>query len=84
MAGESPAAIPFPSEDTYTAVYDWRELKRWGIPEKSLPPGSTLLYKEFSLWESYRWYIIGILTFCLVESFLVVVLVLNLRNRRRA
>jgi PAS domain S-box-containing protein len=84
MTGESPAAIPFLSDDPYTAVYDWRELKHWGILERNLPPGSTVLFKEFSLWESYRWYIIGILTFCVVESFLVVALVLNLRNRQRA
>ena len=84
MAGESPGDIPFASQGIYASVYDWRELKRWGIPETSLPQGSTLLYKEFSLWESYRWYIIGILAFCLVESFLVVVLVLSLRKRRKA
>jgi PAS domain S-box-containing protein len=84
MAGESPGDIPFTSQGAYAYVYDWRELKRWGIHETSLPQGSTLLYKEFSLWESYRWYIIGILAFCLVESFLVVALVLSLRKRRKA
>jgi PAS domain S-box-containing protein len=83
MAGESPGDIPFASQDTYAHVYDWRELKRWGIPETSLPQGSTLMYKEFSLWESYRWYLIGILAFCLVESFLIVVLVLGRRKRRK-
>ncbi len=84
MAGESPGDIPFTSQGTYAYVYDWRELKHWGIPETSLPKGSTLLYKEFSLWESYRWYLIGILTFCLVETLLVIGLVVNLRTRRRA
>ena len=83
MAGESPGDIPFTSQGTYAYVYDWRELKRWGIPETSLPKGSTLLYKEFSLWESYRWYLIGILTFCLVETLLIIGLVVNLRTRRR-
>jgi PAS domain S-box-containing protein len=84
MAGESPGDIPFASQGTYAYVYDWRELKRWGIPEKDLPPGSTVLYKEFSLWESHRWYIIAILTFCLLETFLIIGLVINLRSRWRA
>jgi PAS domain S-box-containing protein len=84
MGGESPASIPFLNDDTYPAIYDWRELGRWGIPEKRLPPGSTVMYKRFSLWESYRWYIIAVLIFCLVESFLIVRLVLSLRNLRRA
>ena len=84
LAGELPGAIPFVEDSEFITTFDWRELKRWGIPETSLPQGSTLMYKEFSLWESYRWYIIGILAFCLVESFLVVVLVLSLRKRRKA
>ena len=36
MAGESPGNIPFTSQGTYAYVYDWRELKRWGISEKSV------------------------------------------------
>jgi PAS domain S-box-containing protein len=84
MAGESPGDIPFSSQGAYANAYDWRELKRWGITETSLPQGSTLLYKEFTLWGSYRWYIVGILAFCLVESFLVVFLVMSLRKRRKA
>ncbi len=39
MAGESPGDIPFTSQGTYAYVYDWRELKHWGIPETSLPEG---------------------------------------------
>jgi PAS domain S-box-containing protein len=84
MAGESPGDIPFAGQGTYANVYDWRELKRWKIPEKSLPVGSTVMYKQFSFWESYRWYLIAILAFCLAETFLVIVLVVNLRNRRKA
>jgi PAS domain S-box-containing protein len=84
MAGESPGNIPFPSRDIYAYAYDWRELKRWGIPETRLPPGSTVMYKQFSLWESYRWYFIGILSSVIVESLLIVGLVLSLRKGRRA
>ena len=53
MAGESPGNIPFTSQGTYAYLYDWRELKRWGIKEKSLPPGSIVQYKEFSVWDLY-------------------------------
>ena len=33
LGGESPASIPFAGEDAYVNLYDWRELKRWNIPE---------------------------------------------------
>jgi PAS domain-containing protein len=84
MGGESPASIPFGGEQAYTNLYDWRELKRWGIQEKDLPPGSRVLFRKFSLWESYKWYLIVFIAFSLCESFLVLVLVLTLRDRRTA
>ena len=40
MRGEPAASIPFGGEQAYVDVYDWRELKRWNIPESAVPPGS--------------------------------------------
>jgi hypothetical protein len=54
MGGESPASIPFGGEQAYVTAYDWRELKRWGISEKALPPGSIVQFKSLSMWEEYR------------------------------
>ena len=41
LSGESPAAIPFSGENAYVNLYDWRELKRWHIPEAALPAGAS-------------------------------------------
>ncbi len=53
MRGESPASIPFGGEQAYVTAYDWRELKRWGISEKALPPGSIVKFKSLSMWEQH-------------------------------
>ncbi len=37
LSGESPASIPFTGEEAYVNLYDWRELKRWSIPETAVP-----------------------------------------------
>ena len=84
LAGESPGAIPLTVADTHPYAFDWRELKRWGIPETALPPGSTVINKEFSIWESYRWPIVGILAFGLIQTLLIAGLIVNLGKRRRA
>ena len=84
LAGERPVAIPFVEDSEHTTVFDWKQLKRWGISENVLPPGSTIINKKFSVWDSYKWYIIGTAAFCLVEAFLVVLLVASLRKRRMA
>lgn len=84
MGGESPASIPFGGEQAYVTAYDWRELKRWGIKEESLPPGSIVKYKEFSVWDLYRWYIIGGILFMVLETIVVVLLVVLTRKLKRA
>ncbi|MGC2283263.1 MAG: ABC transporter substrate binding protein [Candidatus Acidiferrales bacterium] len=36
-------------------MFDWRELKRWHVPESRLPYGSVVLFREPSLWERTKW-----------------------------
>ena len=64
--------------------YDWRELQRWNISEKLLPPGSTVLYRAPTAWQQYRkWIIVGV-SICLGQALLIVALLANLVRRRRA
>jgi signal transduction histidine kinase len=84
MAGESPASIPFGGEQAYITVYDWRELQRWRISEKALPPGSIVEFKSPSIWEKYWWVILGGILFMVIETFLIIGLFVNLRKRKKA
>ena len=50
--------------------YDWRQLERWNIAEKTLPVGSKIFYKEPTFYEQYYKEIItGSLILVLVISF---------------
>ncbi|MBT8274529.1 MAG: hypothetical protein KJO39_00130, partial [Bacteroidia bacterium] len=40
-------------------MFDWRQLKRWSISEKSLPRGSIVRYREASIWEDHKGKIIS-------------------------
>jgi PAS domain S-box-containing protein len=84
MGGESPASIPFVGEQSNVDLYDWRELKRWGISEKALPPGSIVKFKPLSVWQEYRRTVIGGISFIIIETLLIIVLLRNLYKRRRA
>jgi len=66
------------------AMFDWRQLKRWGIEESALPPGSTVRFKEMTLWEEFRWWIVGACAFVCGLLLLVFMLGSNLVRRRRA
>jgi PAS domain S-box-containing protein len=84
MGGESPAAIPFGGEQAYITAFDWRELKRWKIPETVLPAGAEIRYRIPTFWEEHRIAIVGAASVIVVETFLVVGLLFNIRRRRRA
>jgi len=84
MNGESPSSIPFGGERAYVDLYDGRELKRWNIPESAVPPDSEIRNRMPSTWEEHREAIIGGIVLIMIESFLILGLVINLRRRRRA
>ena len=65
-------------------TFDWRELKRWGISEDSLPKGSVVLFREFTLWELYRWRIVAVLALLALQTLIITALLLERRRRRRA
>jgi hypothetical protein len=65
-------------------VYDWRELKRWNISEDRLPSGSVVEFREPSLWEQYRWYLIGSIVLILLQAVLITGLIVNGLKRHRA
>ncbi len=72
-----------PPEDLGEPIprYDWRELRRWEIPISRLPAGSVVMFQEPGFWERYRWPVIGIASFVIVESLLILGLLVNRRKR---
>ena len=84
MAGESPLAIPFDGAGAYVDHYDWRELKRWNIPKAAVQAGSKVSYYTPTYWEDHRWAIIGTVCLLLIETTLIIVLMVNIRQRRQA
>ncbi len=84
LRGERASSIARQLIETPFPVYDWRELKRWGISEKRLPAGSRVLFRQPSFWELYRWPIAGAVLFCLLQAALIVGLLVNRARRRES
>jgi signal transduction histidine kinase/ABC-type uncharacterized transport system substrate-binding protein len=66
LNGVKPEEIPVVRNNN-VYLFDWRALRRWGFKESDLPPGSTLIFKEISVWERTRWIWISalLIIFCL-------------------
>jgi len=83
LAGEKVETIA-PRGIPSVALFDWRELKRWRISEKSLPPGSIVRFQVPSFWDQYKWHTIGAISVFLLQSALILGLVISRTRRRRA
>ncbi|HXJ89115.1 MAG TPA: ABC transporter substrate binding protein [Candidatus Binatia bacterium] len=83
LNGEKPQDIPIvASPNIY--MFDWRALKRWGLKESDLPAGSIVLNRQPSVWEAYKWYIVGGICLLLAQTSLIVGLLWQRSTRRRA
>jgi PAS domain S-box-containing protein len=81
LNGERPRDVPFQKESS-VYMFDWRALKRWGLKEKNLPPGSIVLNREAGFWEAYKQYIIAGIFVFLAQAVAILELLWQ-RTRRR-
>jgi signal transduction histidine kinase len=84
LQGESPGEIKTPPLKLGNPEFDWRELRRWGVAEASLPPNSTVRFREPTLWEQYRWYFVAAAVLFGLLVVLILGLLLHRRRLRRA
>src|ERR1043166_1812165 len=81
LNGAKPQDIPVvKSANVY--MFDSRALQRWGLKKSDLPPGGLLLNYRPTVWESYKWYILGGIALLLLQTLLIFALVRQ-RSRRR-
>ena len=84
LGGTSPGDIKTPPQKLSEPEFDWRELRRWGVQQADLPPDSTISFREPTLWEQYRWYVLAALGFSALQAILIVGLLLNRLRLRLA
>ena len=81
LEGTKPQEIPI-VRGTNVYMFDARALRRWGLKENMLPPGSSVLYREPTLTERYKGEMIG--TLLVFGALVVLVGYLLIERRRRA
>ncbi len=65
-------------------IFDWLEIKRFGINDELLPEESIVINITYSFWELYYHYIITAVIFMIIEGFLIMFLLINRRYRKKA
>ena len=83
LRGESPHSLTTRTQVAAIPTFDGRELRRWGIGEDRLQPGSVVLFREPTAWQRYRPQIIAGVTVASAQAVFAIALVVSLVKRRR-
>jgi signal transduction histidine kinase len=62
LGGKPPQEIPV-VHGPGVYMFDWRELRRWNLDQRKLPAGSTVMFRQPTLWERHKW---GVITGTLI------------------
>jgi len=84
LRGENVADLPIESAIDDQLMFDARELARWGISERTLPPDVLVVNHPPSFYRTHKAVIWGGATVLVVQSVVIGALVLTVRARRRA
>src|SRR5262249_44784669 len=84
LRGEPASRFPPKIVGPLPPRYDGRELERWNIRKVLLPRDSLVLFREATLWQRYRTWIMAGVSLCAVEALLISVLLANLIQRKKA
>jgi signal transduction histidine kinase len=84
LGGAAPRSFRFPPAPPDAPTFDWRELQRWGIDERRLPPGSVVQFRAPSLWDEHKAAVLTAVGVLIFQSLLIAALLVERRARKRA
>src|SRR5262245_10855767 len=84
LKGERPGDIKVSPVGFAAPKFDWREMQRWGISESVLPPGSTIYFREPTIWQRNRDLLLLIIAALIFQSLLIGWLIHEHRRRNLA
>jgi signal transduction histidine kinase len=82
LRGERIQNLPVQVSNSTVPMVDWRQMRHWGLDGKRLPAGTVVRFREPTVWQSYKWYILGFLAAMILQSLLIVTLFAESRKRR--
>jgi len=84
LSGTDVATLPPRANPRPAFRVDARAMDRWGLKERNLPPGSIVSFKEPSLWDEHRNFVLATVFVVGLQSLFVAALLFQRRRRQQA
>ena len=72
LEGARPASLRLPDSPPMDVHLDWRQVQRWGIREHDVPTGTVWHFREPTLWEEHRYWVLAAAAAFLFQAALIV------------
>ncbi len=83
LNGAAADSIPVVMETPTSSIFDYKAMSRFGVSEKSLPPGSIVINRPDNFYQKYKPYIWITVSVFVILSVLALILAFLLRQSRR-
>jgi len=84
LQGESASDIPVILDSPSVPVFDYVQMRRFGIKESDLPTDTIIINRPFSFYAKYKYLVWVVIVVFSSLSLLIVILFINIINRRKA
>jgi hypothetical protein len=68
----------------HKSMFDWQQLKRWGVSRRALPTGSVVVNRPLTIWEQHKALVATASAVLLLQTALIALLLIELRLKRQA
>ena len=83
LSGKPVAALPRETKPLHRYEVDARQLARWGLSTKNLPPGAVVSFREPTVWQQHRDFVVATALVFALQSAFVGILLIQRRRRQR-
>jgi PAS domain S-box-containing protein len=77
-------SVPVIRSASSQLVFDARQLQKYGVSERLIPPGSRVRFRTPTLWQAYHQIVIVIVAALVVQTILIAALLLQRRRKRES
>ena len=83
LAGEKPKNIPIEVQSPNRYMFDYAQMRRFGLSQAALPPDSTVVNRPTSFYEEHRGKVLAVAAAFLILLGMLAALAVNIQRRKK-
>ena len=83
LKGKAPAELPPRANPSQHYRVDYQAMQRWGMKDRDLPPGTTVMFKPPTIWDEHRGAVLAGLFVVGVQAVFLSALLIQRRRKMR-